>query len=194
MEVIRCNCGIPYLRKTFSKEGCAIYWCPECFSQYADFNICQHEFKPVVYITENGKRSLRETCINCFQRKDRSKMSLYDLSKIPIRNNEKYHEFVKENQEPRRKFQQELGQKQSHATLQRFRDTYSDYINSTEWKNKRNKVMKRDNYTCQICASPAKDVHHLTYQNFRNEYLFELVALCRSCHLNVYHEGRESDL
>lgn len=67
------------------------------------------------------------------------------------------------------------------------RAEYADYLRSPEWKRKAAKVMERAHQTCEGCLSrPADDVHHLTYAHIRNEFAFELVALCRDCHAR-YH-------
>jgi len=62
---------------------------------------------------------------------------------------------------------------------------HSEYIKSDAWKAIRKKALERDNYTCQDCGiHDAKEVHHLTYDNFGKEPLEDLVSLCRPCHGN----------
>jgi len=71
---------------------------------------------------------------------------------------------------------------------------YKQYLNSKKWKAKRKLVLKRDNYTCQSCLSAkARDVHHISYEHLRNEPLFELVSVCRTCHISITQmdRGRE---
>lgn len=64
---------------------------------------------------------------------------------------------------------------------------YKSYLLSSEWKNKRDEVMKRDKSLCQHCkVAPADDVHHLTYDNLFDEPLDDLLSLCRSCHANEH--------
>lgn len=57
---------------------------------------------------------------------------------------------------------------------------------SAEWRAKRQAVLRRDAGRCQasfeICTRRATEVHHLTYRHWRNEPLFDLVAVCNSCH------------
>ncbi|MCF8414614.1 MAG: hypothetical protein K9G40_00115 [Crocinitomicaceae bacterium] len=63
---------------------------------------------------------------------------------------------------------------------------YNDYLDSADWKAKRILVLKRDNYLCQSClVSKAKEVHHLTYKHFKNEPLFDLISVCRPCHISI---------
>jgi len=63
---------------------------------------------------------------------------------------------------------------------------YDRYMNSPEWQVKRRRVIARDHGQCQICDVIGNHVHHLTYVHLENEYLFELVLLCRGCHKEHY--------
>lgn len=70
------------------------------------------------------------------------------------------------------------------------RAEYNQYLESPEWQAKRDLVLKRDWYQCQAqldgCTKAAEHVHHLTYTHLFNEPLFELVAVCRSCHDQIH--------
>jgi 5-methylcytosine-specific restriction endonuclease McrA len=51
-------------------------------------------------------------------------------------------------------------------------------------------VIERADGLCEGCRSAeAVHVHHLTYKHCGNEFLWELVAICRECHERVH--GRE---
>lgn len=64
-----------------------------------------------------------------------------------------------------------------------FSTRYQEYLQSPQWKVKRQKVLERDRSKCQGCLErTATQVHHLTYQHVFDELLFELVAMCESCH------------
>jgi hypothetical protein len=67
---------------------------------------------------------------------------------------------------------------------------YYEYINSQQWKERRQAIMVKYNYTCQICFSDANEVHHLTYANLSREFDFELIPLCKECHNHYYHKGK----
>jgi len=62
---------------------------------------------------------------------------------------------------------------------------YIEYINSEKWREKRQIIAQRDNYTCRYCGKKTKnfDVHHLTYAHLFDEPLDDLVLVCRNCHL-----------
>lgn len=76
-----------------------------------------------------------------------------------------------------------------HAGQQRERqEDYDDYVSpyNEEWQYKRQLVFRRDKHVCQICGGYGNTVHHLTYDHFKNEFLFELVCLCQPCHEQYY--------
>lgn len=63
------------------------------------------------------------------------------------------------------------------------RDLYAEYLRSTEWAARRERVMQRAGGICEGCRmQPATEVHHLTYEHMTQEFLFELVAICSDCH------------
>lgn len=82
----------------------------------------------------------------------------------------------------------------------RLRDTgwdrqYNAYLQTDQWRDKRQRVLERDNYLCQACLKrKAQQVHHLTYSfPLGKEPLFVLVSVCNLCH-EAIHElqgGRE---
>lgn len=80
--------------------------------------------------------------------------------------------------------------------LAEFHNWYDVYLSSDDWEHKKSKVMQRANYLCEGCGdAKAQVVHHRTYKNVGNEFLFELVALCNPCH-DRYHksEGEAEDV
>ena len=60
---------------------------------------------------------------------------------------------------------------------------YDRYLESGDWKRRRRLVLERANNLCEGCrVRPATQVHHLTYKNVCDEFLWELVAVCTQCH------------
>lgn len=60
---------------------------------------------------------------------------------------------------------------------------YQDYLQSPAWKDLRALVLLRSNGRCEGCGRRrAQDIHHLSYAHLYDEFLFELVAVCRRCH------------
>jgi hypothetical protein len=66
------------------------------------------------------------------------------------------------------------------------------YMVSEAWRQKRAKVLQRCGGICEGCAdAPAVEVHHLTYDHFGDELLFELVGLCAACHKKAHRGWHE---
>lgn len=74
------------------------------------------------------------------------------------------------------------------VNLNHYRQWKQQYLKSPEWKTLKSEVLNRDNYTCQSCNTNGipLEVHHITYQNFGNENLSDLVSLCRNCHQSIH--------
>lgn len=76
---------------------------------------------------------------------------------------------------------------------------YREYLQSDDWKKKRQERLWFDK-KCQICGRPFDlEVHHLTYKNFPCENATDLITLCRRCHEKVefrkrryWHKGSDS--
>ncbi len=70
---------------------------------------------------------------------------------------------------------------------QAWRQQYEMHLLSDAWRVLRQRVMARDGGVCQGCGvRPASDAHHLTYDHLGDEFLFELIALCRTCHERLH--------
>lgn len=68
---------------------------------------------------------------------------------------------------------------------------YNEYLESPAWKIRRDLVMQRAGGICEGCRmASAEQVHHLTYEHVTNEFLWELVAICKPCHSRI-HEDEE---
>jgi hypothetical protein len=77
----------------------------------------------------------------------------------------------------------------------KLNDKYKKYIESKEWQAKRTERLKIDNFTCQKCGSKRKlHVHHINYENFGNENVYEdLITLCSKCHEEVEEMKNEQN-
>lgn len=70
---------------------------------------------------------------------------------------------------------------------------YNVYLQSDIWRNKRKRVLERDNYVCKACEkNVATQVHHLTYEFIYDEPLFTLVSVCVKCHDKIEKRKREN--
>lgn len=82
-----------------------------------------------------------------------------------------------------------------------FRLDYRQYLKSDSWKRKKYARLRKDGLRCQMCGTAKNlQVHHITYENFPNEDIEDLVTLCCDCHSKVHAkdigrkgEGNETD-
>ncbi len=67
---------------------------------------------------------------------------------------------------------------------------YSEYLQSSEWQEKRKKALRFAGFKCQLCNSSEKlNVHHRTYERLGQELLGDLITLCNDCHC-IFHQNR----
>jgi hypothetical protein len=71
---------------------------------------------------------------------------------------------------------------------------YGWYLGSAFWRERREHILNRANYTCEKCGNrPATEVHHLTYVRVFNELPSDLVALCKQCHAEIHWRQPAND-
>jgi 5-methylcytosine-specific restriction endonuclease McrA len=67
------------------------------------------------------------------------------------------------------------------------RAQHQQYLQSEEWKAKRDYVMQRDNYHCRICKKVATEVHHLNYCFIGDKHEVDFcISVCHKCHEDQY--------
>ena len=65
---------------------------------------------------------------------------------------------------------------------------FAESYKTSEWQRKKNRILERDNYTCQMCGDTkgVMQVHHITYKHCNgktyNALDEELITLCGACH------------
>lgn len=64
---------------------------------------------------------------------------------------------------------------------------YDEYLNSREWREKADRIRKRDGRTCCVCgaANVPLEVHHLTYDRLFDERDDDLLTVCHDCHEGI---------
>lgn len=74
------------------------------------------------------------------------------------------------------------------GTPWRGRESYKAYLQSEEWKARRQHAIDLADGRCQVCYSPDDlEVHHRTYERLFEEAPLDLTVLCRDCH-GLYHQ------
>lgn len=75
------------------------------------------------------------------------------------------------------------------------KERYYQYLNSEEWKEKREQILERDNYLCVVTKSSINlHVHHISYDNVGAEFNSDLVTLCKEAHEIVHNLDHELNL
>ncbi len=65
--------------------------------------------------------------------------------------------------------------------------TYREYLQTTEWKQLRQRTLERDGGICRLCRKPATCVHHSNYneKTLAGDHIIPLFSLCDNCHVFV---------
>lgn len=67
---------------------------------------------------------------------------------------------------------------------QHRREWYHYYLTTDAWDRRRKAVLRRARNACEGCGRNNRplQVHHMTYENVGDEFLWELRAVCDECH------------
>ena len=79
--------------------------------------------------------------------------------------------------------QQKREESAREAVNREWRHRYESHMNSPKWREIRSRVLERAAGLCEGCRmrKPVQ-VHHRSYDNLGNEFLWELAAVCLECH------------
>jgi hypothetical protein len=87
--------------------------------------------------------------------------------------------------------EQAVREAQRQRESERWWAQYNAYLESPQWRRRRELVLSRAGGVCEGCGERrAVQVHHRTYEHVRNELLWELVAVCEDCHRRC-HPGKD---
>jgi 5-methylcytosine-specific restriction endonuclease McrA len=71
---------------------------------------------------------------------------------------------------------------------------YRDYLQSDDWKYRRDRALRRAGFRCQVCSGNGElHVHHRTYVRRGNEAKGDLIVLCATCHQLFHENGKLAD-
>lgn len=183
------KCGKGNIDHDYTYPYHDIYTCKDCgHAWHARIDDCCRRPFPIVTILryDPSRFSLYHQCLNCggAYKTKHLKAKIYNKEIRAEFNEWRFDEWKKYRNEESDQIYE--GIKYTNYTLSKTYK-YHQYLFSDEWKEKRDKVMDRDNHLCQCCkTAKAEDVHHLTYDNLFNEPLEDLLALCRLCHFNTH--------
>lgn len=98
-----------------------------------------------------------------------------------------YNRRALEEKKAREEFNKDLVRKIRSGEVSRVdKSKFGTYYTSEEWLRTRERILDRDDYTCQACGEGAECVHHLTYDRLGCENNFDLISLCHQCHYEVH--------
>lgn len=171
MKIIECkNCGSERveIRKQILNNGAAQYWyqCLSCGEKCG--SALKHEFV---------RKQLGSL----------DKADLFDQYLLEVKQREYWDKRQREAQSRQADYQLEKAAQDAIWWAQ-----YNEYLTTEKWRDKRRRVLERDDYMCQACLKRhATDVHHLTYERVFNEPLFDLVSVCTPCHEELHPHMKE---
>lgn len=167
-----------------SSDNHVILKCKVCKTIHAKFDhpnyCCTHKnLKIVKCQMADGRFFKSNMCINC----------LKNFGNVKKTENEYMYVGYEERQELREKIQTEYYSlfKSVMENKKYFKLDYYEYLQTEEWKIKRNQRLKIDNYTCQNCGIHTNlQVHHLDYSTIFNESMNDLITMCKPCHFKLH--------
>lgn len=151
---------------------------------------CNHpQVKLTRRIYSNDTVHYVEQCQRCGSAvRSVKKSSIDNRAAVPIFDEEKQQQWQRHTKEVWKEYTADNVQKRAEESNEWWAQ-YNEYLVSSEWLEKRRRVLERDNYICQAClVRKATEVHHLTYAHTFDEPLFDLVSVCRICHRRLHKE------
>lgn len=138
-------------------------------------------------IKSNGDPEIRDQCQRCGSQIGhairRATMSQAQIDSLPAWSDQIAIRHCAE----RNRFYMEALAGEKERLLADWRQRYNLYLESPEWRQRRQLVLARAQNICEGCRTEkATRVHHLTYENVGEEMLFQLVALCVPCHARCH--------
>ncbi|MGD9657382.1 MAG: HNH endonuclease [Methylocystis sp.] len=153
---------------------------------------CKHEHAEVrLRLVRGGARQVFNQCTTCGETLGSAIKKTAVPVELPAFDESLLDKFMEEKNADFRRIAKKhyLLQKKREASNQK---EYDAYLRTKKWTEKRRKVIERAGGLCEGCRErPPEDVHHLSYDHICDEFLFELVALCRPCHEKIHGKTAE---
>lgn len=176
----------------------------EWTSEWYEENCPNHAYDFAYKISETGRIMLYKQCVVCGHKSTSGSLKHSEVPNLKekIQNNEiskfdvdlensgpTWDKYFNEYKKPAMNLLDYKKEKEKKEEKDAWLKEHSEYLHTIEWQRIRQKVLKRDNYLCQGCLeAKATEVHHITYANWKNELMFELMSVCYNCHHNRIHK------
>ena len=169
-------------------EQIILWHTPALSSDLSAFNRgeCQHKkLQKVLRTVKGGSKQLVKQCLDCGTQIG-SAFSQKNLPEEPgVWNGDLARKYDTQRKATLQSIREKHFEKQQRVSGN-FSQLYYEHMKSEKWLQMRVKIFRRANNICEGCLEkPARDVHHLSYAHLSDELMFELVALCRECHVKV---------
>lgn len=153
---------------------------------------CGHaEERFCVKVASNGVRHYRLQCVRCGAGRPASKTDRRASPTVEPFDDSIQSAWWQKKQQAWRSYREQS----QHEERQAWFDSANEYYASEKWAAKRYLVLMRDRWKCTarlpICTDLATQVHHLSYDHFGNEPLFELRSICEECHREITRMDRQ---
>lgn len=111
--------------------------------------------------------------------------------------------FSKEYQDNLDTLQKEINESKNEQKYQNvsshrvYKNIYEYLLDTDEWRNKRQKILARDNYCCRWCGKKTNlNIHHMYYNAYPNGRMVNpweypdnaLITLCKDCHVKAHQK------
>ena len=157
--------------------------------QRANAATCRHERQSLKrYPTSNGTYQVRQQCDDC------GFLNLMSIGRSKLQGNPESFPWVdqqkaKDAKADKLKHSLDAISDREEKRREEWFKKHDEYLRSETWAKKREMALLRDKGVCQGCFfKKASEVHHLTYSNWSDELIFQLVSLCRDCHVKVHRK------
>jgi 5-methylcytosine-specific restriction endonuclease McrA len=163
---------------------------PETDVSESGYLRCEHKATDTrVRTKSNGVRVVVRQCLRCGGAVGTIQKRYITLAGIPEWDEELPKRWQSEVDEfyRRRAAQYEANRQKQN---EEWWAAYDRYLLTPEWRAKRTAVLARVKGVCEGCGlRPPVQVHHTTYEHVGFEMLWELKAVCMTCHRQLHPDA-----
>lgn len=156
--------------------------------------LCYHHEKRLVWthltadceLIAGGGKQLRYQCLGCGKLIAGAVAQSHARPSTPPVDVDRLKEWKAYDRRQWSAYREEVEVRKIEAITER-RERYLAYLRTDQWQERRRLVLTRADGICEGCGvNAATQAHHLTYEHLGNEFLWELKAVCESCHERVH--------
>lgn len=134
----------------------------------------------------DGRVQVGEYCGDCgYNWRARAPVDPYEHERLPWYDTSLQDAWIEQQNELEQQQRAERDAEKAERNAEWWR-RYNVYLQSDAWKRRRRLALERAQFRCeamlQCDGARATQVHHTSYKHLGQEPLFELRAVCTSCH------------